>query len=177
MIPKTLWTLDYKWRTIFCYNCSPCVENIILSFIMVLPMVIDFIMWTSIHLEWALTNMRNICPINGPAKSKSSWLKGWVGHIQGATRGGGAWLLTNNISFYHGFNLIIHLGHQTYDLAKAFILFVPGWLSRDSCKTSLWYYVSMTIQESTHSTQPCRTLSSHCLVENGHMSSSSTLAG
>ena len=76
--------LTNKWRTIVCYNFS-CVENMILSFLKVLAVVIDFIMWTSIYLEWALTDMRNVCLMNGPAKSKCSQLNGWVGHNQGAT--------------------------------------------------------------------------------------------
>ena len=44
---------------------------------------LDFIIRTSIHLEYASTMTRKLCPSKGPAKSKCNLDHGLLGHFHG----------------------------------------------------------------------------------------------
>ena len=86
----------------------------------------------SIHFEWASMMSRIMWPWTGPAQSICSLAQGRVGHVQGCigVAGGLAWTFWQGWqSFTASSTSCVILGHQTYILAKAFILAEPGWPS------------------------------------------------
>ena len=66
-------------------NCSgePYTANRCLRTSMVLCTLVEVISYTSGHLEWASTTMKNILCKNGPAKSTCIRCQGLDGHVHG----------------------------------------------------------------------------------------------
>ena len=62
---------------------NPYDENNYRNAFMVFSEVVDVIITTSIHLEYASTIIKNIRCINGPAKSISTPFQGALGHNHG----------------------------------------------------------------------------------------------
>ena len=61
----------------------PCIANVPSKTFIVLVTVVDVMSTISGHLEKALTSIKKVLPIKGPAKSKCTLTHGLAGHIHG----------------------------------------------------------------------------------------------
>ena len=152
---RSVWPLDRGWyrATRVCLipfafinlqnssgvNCEPlsitsCCgmpyrANISRSFAIVASLVMLGIISTSNHFEWLSTTIRNILPMNGPAKSMCTLYHGIFGQSHGC-KGAGWGLLRDFWQLSHFLTIVAislsRLGHQTWSRASDFIRTIPG---------------------------------------------------
>ena len=48
-------------------SANPCIEKPLLNFCIVTAAVLELVLHTSLHLQWASPTTKNMCPSKGPA--------------------------------------------------------------------------------------------------------------
>ena len=103
--------------------------NISQSFAIVASLVMLGIISTSNHFEWLSTTIRNILPINGPAKSICALCLSIFGESH-RCKGAGWWLLHDFWQLSHLRKIVAislsRLRHQTWSHASGFVLTILG---------------------------------------------------
>ena len=97
------------------------------SMAIVLNEVVSDMSYTSGHLECASTAIKNVLPINGPAKSTWTHYHGLVGQIHGCRGATSGDCFTDWHEIQDFAIFLSSPGHHIWHLARLFILDTPGW--------------------------------------------------
>ena len=121
---------EFFWSELWAIMTHELLWNAIpRRFAIVASIVMLGIISTSNHFEWLSTTIRNILPINGPAKSMCTLYHGIFGQSHGC-KGAGWGLLRDFWQLSHFLTIVAislsRLGHQTWSRASDFIRTIPG---------------------------------------------------
>ena len=146
----------------------PYRANISRRFAIVASIVMLGIISTSNHSEWLSTTIRNILPMNGPAKSMCTLYHGIFGQSHGC-KGAGWGLLRDFWQLSHFLTIVAislsRLGHQMWSRASDFIRTIPGCPVCNSYSTRSRGWLGI-ITRIPHNKQPSSTVISWRLLKN-----------